>query len=61
MSDIKLESVMKSQIGGKSYDFLVTDYNKRKTIDLMPQPRRPQKLSKAYAFKLAAGVIEENK
>lgn len=52
---------MKSQIGGKSYDFLVTDYNKRKTIDLMPQPRRPQKLSKAYAFKLAAGVIEENK
>ena len=50
MSDIKIESVNRSAYKGGSYDILVKDYNKRKTTDLMPQTRRPQKLSKAYAF-----------
>ena len=51
MSDVKLESTNKSTYTGTSYDFLIKDYNKRKTNDLMPQTRRPQALSKAYAFK----------
>ncbi|MCQ2816440.1 MAG: hypothetical protein MJ252_04150 [archaeon] len=50
MSDIKIESVNKSSYTGGSYDILIKDYNKRKTSELMPQTRRPQKLSKAYAF-----------
>ena len=47
MSDIKIESVNRSAYKGGSYDILVKDYNKRKTTDLMPQTRRPEKLSKA--------------
>ena len=61
MSDIKIESVNRSAYKGGSYDILVKDYNKRKTTDLMPQTRRPQKLSKAYAFLKEPGVIDNDK
>ena len=61
MSDIKIESVNRSAYKGGSYDILVKDYNKRKTTDLMPQTRRPQKLSKAYAFLKEQGVIDNDK
>ena len=60
MSDIKIESVNRSAYKGGSYDILVKDYNKRKTTDLMPQTRRPQKLSKAYAFLKEQGVIQHD-
>lgn len=50
-SDIKIESTNKSAFSGKNYDLLIKDYNRTKTKDLMPQTRRPQKLSKAYAFR----------
>ena len=60
MSDIKIESVNRSAYKGGSYDILVKDYNKRKTTDLMPQTRRPQKLSKAYAFLKDQGVIQDD-
>ena len=60
MSDIKIESVNQSAYKGGSYDILVKDYNKRKTTDLMPQTRRPQKLSKAYAFLKEQGVIQDD-
>ena len=60
MSDIKIESVNRSAYKGGSYDILVKDYNKRKTTDLMPQTRRPQKLSKAYAFLKEQGVIQDD-
>ncbi len=55
MSDIKIESTMHSHYKGKDYDILIKDYNKRKTVDLQPQTRRPQKLSKAYAFRNGEG------
>ena len=60
MSDIKIESVNRSAYKGGSYDILVKDYNKRKTTDLMPQTRRPQKLSKAYAFLKEQVVIQDD-
>ena len=60
MSDIKIESVNRSAYKGGSYDILVKDYNKRKTTDLMPQTRRPQKLSKAYAFLKEQGVSQDD-
>ena len=60
MSDIKIESVNRSAYKGGSYDILVKDYNKRKTTYLMSQTRRPQKLSKAYAFLKEQGVIQDD-
>ena len=50
MSDIKIESNNSASYKGGSYDILIKDFNKRKTSELMPQTRRPQALSKAYAF-----------
>ena len=61
MSDVKIDSVSKMQYIGPSYDILETQYNKRKTIELMPQTRRPKKISKAYAFLKAQGVISDEK
>ena len=61
MSDVKIDSVSKMQYIGPSYDILETQYNKRKTTELMPQTRRPQKISKAYAFLKAQGVISDEK
>jgi hypothetical protein len=61
MSDVKIDSVSKMQYIGPSYDILETQYNKRKTTELMPQTRRPKKISKAYAFLKAQGVISDEK
>ena len=61
MSDVKIDSVSKMQYLGPSYDILETQYNKRKNTELMPQTRRPQKISKAYAFLKAQGVISDEK
>ena len=61
MSDVKIDSVSKMQYLGPSYDILETQYNKRKNTELMPQTRRPQKISKAYAFLKAQGVISDDK
>ena len=61
MSDVKIDSVSKMQYIGPSYDILETQYNKRKTTELMPQTRRPKKISKAYAFLKAKGVISDEK
>ena len=61
MSDVKIDSVSKMQYLGPSYDILETQYNKRKTTELMPQTRRPKKISKAYAFLKAQGVISDEK
>ena len=61
MSDVKIDSVSKMQYLGPSYDILETQYNKRKYTELMPQTRRPQKISKAYAFLKAQGVISDEK
>ena len=61
MSDVKIDSVSKMQYLGPSYAILETKYNKRKTTELMPQTRRPQKISKAYAFLKAQGVISDEK
>ena len=61
MSDVKIDSVSKMQYLGPSYDILETLYNKRKNTELMPQTRRPQKISKAYAFLKAQGVISDEK
>ena len=61
MSDVKIDSVSKMQYIGPSYDILETQYNKRKNTELMPQTRRPQKISKAYAFLKAQGVISDEK
>jgi len=61
MSDDKIDSVSKMQYLGPSYDILETQYNKRKNTELMPQTRRPQKISKAYAFLKAQGVISDEK
>ena len=61
MSDVKIDSVSKMQYLGPSYDILETQYNKRKNTELMPQTRRPQKISKAYAFLKAQGVISDKK
>ncbi len=61
MSDVKIDSVSKMQYIGPSYDILETQYNKRKTTEIMPQTRRPKKISKAYAFLKAQGVISDEK
>ena len=61
MSYVKIDSVSKMQYLGPSYDILETQYNKRKTTELMPQTRRPKKISKAYAFLKAQGVISDEK
>ena len=61
MSDVKIDSVSKMQYLGPYYDILETKYNKRKNTELMPQTRRPQKISKAYAFLKAQGVISDEK
>ena len=61
MSDVKIESVNRSAYKGGSYDIITKEYNKRKTSDLMPQTRRTQKLSKAYAFLKEKGVIDNDK
>ena len=61
MSDVKIDSVSKMQYIGPSYDILETQYNKRKNTELMPQTRRPQKISKAYAFLKTQGVISDEK
>jgi hypothetical protein len=52
MSNVKLTTTMKQSYKGGSNDIPITNYNKRKVSELMPQSRRPKAISKAHAFKL---------
>jgi hypothetical protein len=51
MKDIKTSSVSKQDFKGGDLDIRINDFNKRNSIDLMPQTRRPKALSKAEEFK----------
>ena len=61
MNDIELGSVSKMSYVGPSYDIRETQFNRKKQKDLMPQTRRPQATSKAYAFLKQQGVISDDK
>jgi hypothetical protein len=52
MSNVKLTTTMKQSYKGGSYEIPISDYNKRKNLELMPQSRRPKAISKAHAYKL---------
>lgn len=59
MKDVKLCSDFKDSFKGGNMDFQIKDYNRTKTIDLMPQSRRPKAISKAYAHLVEQGLEPE--
>jgi hypothetical protein len=54
MSGVKLTTTMKQSYRGGGYDLKITENNRRKVSELMPQSRRPKAISKAHAHLLEA-------
>jgi len=50
MKDIRIDSVAKQSFRGGEIDFKSDTHKKRESKELIPQPRRPKALSKAYKF-----------
>ena len=50
MKDIRIESVAKQSFRGGEIDFKSDANKKKESKELIPQPRRPKALSKAYKF-----------
>ncbi len=50
MKDVKIETVAKQSFKGGEIDFKSDAHKKIESKELIPQPRRPKALSKAYKF-----------
>ena len=52
LEHVKIESSMKQSFKGGNLDSRITSYNKLKTNDLQPFPRRPVAESKAHKYRM---------